>query len=268
MTIARVTQKMEAWNAQLLEIGRARHPGAWVGPEPATTPWMWSPINVLLLRGASTVLVDAGTGILAPWWPFDGFEEDMVGALSWAGLVVDDIELVVVTHLDFDHVGGLVSGSWPDGLEVAFANATVAVPAGAADWARSADPDESLNAGSRIVDYLEREGRLIEVAANGEAAPGVRLRPAPGHRPGHSLVEIDREPSLTHGADVLHHALHAEHPEWDGMGDADRGLGLATRRSLLAELATRGTCCVFSHIPGPEPMRVRRDGRGFRLVSA
>jgi glyoxylase-like metal-dependent hydrolase (beta-lactamase superfamily II) len=259
---------IRAWNAQLLETGRARHPGTWVGPEPETPRWMWSPINVLILRGASTVLVDAGTGILAPWWPFDGFEDDVVSALARVGLAPEEVDLVVVTHLDFDHVGGLVSGSWPDGLELVFANASVAVPAAAAAWARSADPDEPLNAGSRIVEHLRREGRLIEVAASGEAAPGLVLRAAPGHRPGHSLVEIDCEPALIHGGDVLHHALHAEHPEWDGLADADRELGLATRRGLLAELATRGTCCVFSHVPGPRPMRVLRDGDGFRLVSA
>jgi glyoxylase-like metal-dependent hydrolase (beta-lactamase superfamily II) len=256
------------WDIQIVEAGRAQHPGTWVAPEGVMPPWLWSPINVLLLRGTSTVLVDAGTGILAPWWPFDGFDEDTGGALARHDLGPEQVDLVVVTHLDFDHIGGLVAGSWPDGLELAFPNAGVAVPERAVRWARAADPDEPLNAGTRIVRLLEQEGRLVEVRAGDEAAAGVRLLAAPGHRPGHSVVEIGREPVLVHGADSLHHALHAEHPEWDGLADADRAVGLATRRRLLAELAERGTPCVFSHVAGPRPLRVTREGDGFRLVPA
>jgi glyoxylase-like metal-dependent hydrolase (beta-lactamase superfamily II) len=229
---------------------------------------MWSPINVLLLRGATTVLVDAGTGILAPWWPFDGFREDTKGALARHGLAPQEVALVVVTHLDFDHIGGLVGGSWPDGLELAFPNAEVAVPETAVRWARTADPDEPLTAGPRIVQLLEGQRRLVEVPDGEEAAPGVRLLAAPGHRPGHSIVEIGSEPSLVHGADSLHHVLHAEHPEWDGMADADKAVGLATRRRLLEDLAERGTPCVFSHVPGRRPLRVTREADAFRLTPA
>jgi glyoxylase-like metal-dependent hydrolase (beta-lactamase superfamily II) len=260
---------MSSWIVQLVEVGRARHPGAWVGPEDVTPAWMWSPINVLLLRGRSTIMIDAGTGILAPWWPHEGFEDDVVGALARHGLETDQIEIVVVTHLDYDHIGGLVSGSWPEGMELAFPNAIVAMPVEATSWARSTNPEEPLNAGTHIVRFLESESRLVEVSDGEEVVPGVRLRAAPGHRPGHSLVEVTtRDSRLIHGADVLHHVLHAEHPEWDGMADADRELGLATRRRVLAELADERAPCIFSHLAGPRPLTVIRKDAAFRFVAS
>src|SRR5437016_5281258 len=60
------------------------------------------PSNVVLLRGdGRTVLIDAGSGSFAVEWP--GSDADLLGALHAAGAAADEVDLVVVTHLDFDH---------------------------------------------------------------------------------------------------------------------------------------------------------------------
>ena len=63
-------------------------------------------------------------------------------------------------------------------------------------------------------------------------------------------------------ADVLHHTVHAAHPEWDRLGDQDAELALATRRRLLAELAMRAVPVFAAHISASRPLLVETDEGG------
>jgi glyoxylase-like metal-dependent hydrolase (beta-lactamase superfamily II) len=254
------------WQVDVLELGRARHPCSWVSPDPAMGEWMWSPINVVLARSRSeTVLIDAGAGILASWWPHEGFSCDLEAALTRAGATAKEIDRVVLTHLDFDHVGGVLSGSWPDHLDPAFPGTPVVVHAQAAAAARIQDADAPLNAGTTSVRLLEAAGLLVE-ANDADLAPELRLRPAPGHRPGHAIVEIGPPGSeIVFLADVLHHTVHAAHPEWDALADEDVEQALATRRQLLAELAKRAAPTFAAHITAETPLLVETDKDSWRF---
>jgi len=251
------------WAITLLEIGRAEHPGAWVGP--GFPEWMWTPINgVLLRRPGRTILVDTGSGVLSHLWAYDGIVSDVSQALAAAGASPADVDLVVLTHLDDDHVGGLLAGTWPDDVRLAFPNARVLAPAAGL---RAVDAGEGLPIGveerRRLCGFLDGAGVLDEAEAGSEVADGVRLRDAPGHRAGHACVEVGGERPLVHLADTIHHPVHVEHPEWDGPADDDRAVALATRTTLLAEVAGSGARAVASHVAGPGAFAVsaRPDGR-------
>lgn len=213
-------------------------PGALLPARAATAP-----VNALLLRGrGETVLVDAGSGVADVLWPGACHLDE---ALALAGASGADVDLLVLTHLDFDHAGGGLAGSWPDHLEPAFPRAAV----GAADleaW-RPGKLDE-WDVGTRLVAAYEAAGGLEIVADGAEVRPGLRLVSAPGHRPGHCVLLVGEE--LVHGADLVHHEAHIVHPEWDRAYDADPERALATRRLWLARLAATGTPAVFSHLPG------------------
>jgi len=200
------------------------------------------PTNVLVLNGhGSTVLVDAGAGILASWYP--GQSVELTAALNGR-----EPDLVLLTHLDFDHVGGVLAGTWPNDLRPTFSSTRVVVLDEAAHAARDADPDRPWNSGTRSILMLERAGLLREVTDGEEIAAGLTLRSAPGHRSGHAVLRIGD--GMLHLADTIHHALHVEHPDWDGRHDGDRALALRTRIDLLEGAAENGTLCVSSHIRG------------------
>jgi glyoxylase-like metal-dependent hydrolase (beta-lactamase superfamily II) len=257
-------QPTGGWAVALLEIGRARHPGEWVGP--GFPEWMWTPMNSLLLqRPDQTILIDTGSGVLTYLWPFEGIVSDTGTALAAAGVQPAEIDLVVLTHLDDDHIGGLLTGAWPHDVALAFPRARVVVPRAGV---QAVAAGEGLPAGNeerrRLVEIVRGAGVLHEVGPGEEVADGIWLRDAPGHRAGHMCVEIGGERPLIHLADTLHHLAHVEHPEWDGPADDDPALALVTRNALLADLAATGTGAVASHLPGPGTFTISpREGGGF-----
>jgi glyoxylase-like metal-dependent hydrolase (beta-lactamase superfamily II) len=252
VNVVRVTEA-DGWRIELLDVGSATLDAADLGG--STTASVECPINVLLLRRPGrTVLVDAGSGPLVNAWP---------GMVDYLSDVLDvEPDLLIATHLDFDHCGGFVSGVWPDELTPRFSGRQVLVAAEAVESTRSLR--EAEYSSWPVIDALGSAGLLSEYADGDEPAPGLRLRSAPGHQPGHSMLEVGH--SFVFAADVFHHQLHVEHPEWDGQYDADRPLGLQTRHALLREFAERGTTLMMSHIDHAGRIVVAGDGYRWRSL--
>ena len=169
---------------------------------------------------------------------------------------------IVLTHLDFDHAGGVVAGDLEGPLEPAFPGLPVALADERLDWWR-ARTDE--NAGTPVLAALERAGVAVPVADGGEVLPEVVLRLAPGHRAGHACLEIGGADGLVIGADLVHDPAHMPHPEWDGAMDFDAGVALATRLAWFGRLADEGRRVHFSHVDGVGVVARVGDGFGWRL---
>src|SRR4051794_26449224 len=104
-----------SWTVSLLEVGVLPMDPTDMAPEGVLAGPVRAPVNALLLRGhGRTVLVDAGSGPFISTWP--GGTDDLAGQLEAEGAAPD---MIVISHLDFDHFGGLVAEG-PDGLEPAF----------------------------------------------------------------------------------------------------------------------------------------------------
>ena len=266
MTDADAIAQAGQWRVSLVEVGASIHPGEWIGP--GYPEWAWSPINVVVLRNPEqTVLVDAGPGFTTAWWPFDGIHADTEAALASVRVAPADVTLVVVTHLDYDHAGGLLAGTWPDELGLAFPNSRVVIHEDAVAAARAADADAPDNVGTRLVALLDAAERLDAVGDGETIATGVTVRSAPGHRVGHMVVEVAGDDPFVFAADTFHNVEHVAHPEWDTSSDEDGATALATRRRVLAELAESGARTAITHGAGPHAFRVVHDGSGgFRAV--
>ena len=245
------------WRPELIEVSRLlgqaptwrRWGGAAAHRRPTERPSLTGP--------DSTVLVDAGEGILSSWYP--GCERAGLAAAP-NGRTPD---LIALTHLDFDHVGGLLAGEWPgEAFEPVFPSAPVFLLEAGARRARADDPHRAWNSATRAVAVFEQAGLLRELDDGEEFAHGLRLRAAPGHRSGHAVLEAGD--GFLHLADTIHDALHVEHPDWDGCPRprARARPSHTARPAPSEEAAQRGALCVSSHVRGAG--HVVRAGDGFR----
>src|SRR4051794_32100969 len=251
-------QPVAGYQVTLLDLGSLEMDPQEQLQLPASVPGpVQCPVTALLLRRPGTiVLIDAGSGPLDHLWPGAA---QLPQELAAAGVGPGEVTHVVLTHIDFDHSGGVVEGATPDEYRPAFPNARVVlIDERLSDWL-DPQPDWTHD-GIPIVRALHAAGVLDSVPDGGEAARDVILRSAPGHRWGHSIAEIGGR--LVHVADLVHDPEHVAHPEWDSQFDSDPQLALETRRRLLSELADRDVVVVGSHLAGAGV--VERDGDALR----
>ena len=242
-----MTLRHGGWDIDLLHCGGIELPGEALGPDFGETAM--TPVLASLWRGhGRTALVDTGAGVCDALWPGGA---GLPAALDRLGVAPETITDVVLTHLDFDHAGGIVAGTWPEQISPAFPAAAVRVAAFDLDWWWDAE-ERPLRVGPRILRTLRDAGVLETFPDGGEVLPGVRARSAPGHCAGHTALEVaDGDGVLLHLADAIHHRSHVVHPEWDHLYDREPEIALATRTALLAEAEERGAVLLASHIEVP-----------------
>ncbi len=97
-------------------------------------------------------------------------------------------------------------------------------------------------------------------------SPEVRLRPTPGHTPGHVSVVIESEGQRAMiTGDIAHHPCQMAHPEWATSFDCDTQAATATRAKLFAEWADRPILVIGTHYAAPTAGRVKRNRAAFRF---
>jgi glyoxylase-like metal-dependent hydrolase (beta-lactamase superfamily II) len=208
-----------------------------------------------------TVIVDTGIGQGAiPELPIGSFLDNIAAA----GVQPDDVDVVAFTPLHFDHVG------WStDGDSVLFANARHY--AHAIDWAYYYGPDPHDETGPGREDFgaipaPERlaplaDSIVLHEADRTEIVPGVALRLAPGHTPGHCVVEVasngERAVIL---ADAAHNPAQLLSDDWESATDVDPRLAQRTRAALATELADSGALITMTHDAGNRFGRLESAG--------
>jgi glyoxylase-like metal-dependent hydrolase (beta-lactamase superfamily II) len=216
--------------------------------------------NPLLIRGPDAlVLVDTGIGRFASGEGAGLLHE----SLGREGVERGDIDCVVVTHAHPDHLGGLI-----DGDEPVFTRARHLILAAEWEfWTEVGDrvPEPIAVGFQEALVPLRRLGRLDLLEGEAEVVRGVRLIRAPGHTPGHLVVELGDPLEALFLTDAVLHEVGFEHPQWTSAIDVDPPLAAATRRALLERAADEGLLVAGYHL-GRHGF-VERKGGAFRLVA-
>ncbi len=250
----------------------------WIAPDEANRIPLACRAMLVEIEGdgrTERVLFDTGIGVFfAPKLRerFGVVERDhrLLANLGALGLTDADIDVVVLSHLHFDHVGGLLAaheeGEHP---RLLFPHARFVI--GDEAWARAEKPHARDRASfiPELLPLLEASGRTERVKGERSAVldellgeGSYRLHRSSGHTPGLVLAELaSAEGPIVFAADLIPGRPWIHLPITMGY-DRCPELLVDEKRALLEGLVARNGRLFFTHDPEVAMVRVTRDERG------
>ena len=227
--------------------------------------------RALLLESAgSKILFEAGIGAFFPPKVRERFgvmesEHLLLENLHGLGFQAEDVDVIVLSHLHFDHAGGLLQ-PYEEGAppRLAFPEAHYVV--GKEAWERACAPHARDRASfiPELPGLLEATGRLELVEGNTSAVlgPDVKMHYSQGHTPGLMLAEIaSEEGPIVFAGDLIPGRPWVHLPITMGY-DRYPELLIDEKEALLSQLISRSGRLFFTHDHGCAMGRVVRDERG------
>ncbi len=247
---------------------------------------------------ARNILIDCGMGLkwadkYIQMYKIDHARWSLVSELGKVGLKMEDITDVILTHLHFDHAGGLTVRDDPSDphspVRPAFPNAKVWIQR--QNWDLAWSPSEKDQASYLTENYLpyrddshyKSKIEFIETRAtdpSGRTAftgpdsdettllPGISVEVSHGHTLGMQLVRVSDgsgKPggSLIYCADLIPTASHVRIPYIMGY-DCYPMFILAEKKRLLERCVQENTAIFYEHCPTHAATMVIKDPkRGF-----
>jgi glyoxylase-like metal-dependent hydrolase (beta-lactamase superfamily II) len=222
-------------------------------------------LGFLVNTGKQLILVDAGSGT----WYGGGALGRLAGSLRSAGYTPEEVDLVLVTHLHSDHVGGLTT---QDGKRV-FPNAEIYVAKAESDFWLSPeiaakapkDAQPFFQSAQAIAAPYIKAGKWRTFSGSAPIVDGMQLVPLHGHTPGHTGYEFSSKgQKILFWGDTIH-AQHVQlqHPEVTAIFDIDPTAAAATRNQLLPNLAREDVLIAGPHMLFPGVGRLHKEGSGY-----
>jgi len=220
----------------------------------------------LIVRGMRTMIIDAGLGDKndEKFRDIYGVERqrNLDHTLAEAGLSVEDIDIVLASHLHFDHAGGFTVRDASGRIRPRFPRAQYVVRRG--EWEDATHPTVRTRASYLLDNYvpLAEAGVLQLVDDDQTIMPGVRVRRTGGHTMHHQMILIESAGrTAAFVADLMPTTAHA--PDAWIMGfDMYPVDTLAAKRAFAREAIERDMLVFFEHDPAVAAGYIReRDGK-------
>ncbi len=187
----------------------------------------------LVMDGSQHVLID--TGAANSWDPTMGL---LPRALAEAGVDINEIKTVALTHTHDDHGNGLVAADGSD----AFPNLQrLLVPK---------EEIELFDGNERLLRFRRRRSSIADAY---ELSPHITARAAHGHEVGHTAYEVSSsEETLLIWGDIVHvPSIQFARPEITWGADANQDEARATRLKLLRKALSPDFYVAGSHLDFP-----------------
>lgn len=215
-----------------------------------------------------TVVVDTGVGNdrdRPHMPPLDHLTTSFLDDFVAAGFDPSDVDVVVNTHLHTDHVGWntrLTDGTWVP----TFPNARYVMPE--ADYRYFAPDGAGHNDAAAIVfsdSVLPVTDQTELWSEDLRLSESLRLRPAPGHSPGSSVLWLDAGKPAVFVGDLTHCPIQIARPADACAFDVDPRAAASTRKRIFTEAARVRAAVIPAHYPGHGGATIVARGDRFEV---
>jgi glyoxylase-like metal-dependent hydrolase (beta-lactamase superfamily II) len=220
-------------------------------------------ISLVVRTGEHTVLIETGIGTKLPEKQQKIYENEarLLTSLEEAKVAPDEIDIVINTHLHFDHCGG--NTYYKDGKPLpTFPRAKYYVQRG--EWLHAQEQHERDRVSYISDNYnpLVESGQMQLLDGDGEICPGISVRVLPGHTRHHQSVVIQSGgKTACYIGDLIPTAGHLP-PTWVMAYDLFPLECIANRHKFYEEAVPQHWLCVFTHDPWTRWAYLERDAKG------
>jgi glyoxylase-like metal-dependent hydrolase (beta-lactamase superfamily II) len=219
----------------------------------------------LVQSGGQTILIDTGIGGRPVQMPMREPAE-LPTVMQAAGVAPDDVDIVVFSHLHFDHTGWNTVDEG-DTAKPLFANARHLVQQ--VEWDHWTG-GETERAAARYDDSLaplEQAGLIDFVDGEHEVTSELVAIPTPGHTPGHMSFVLQSDGERTYFlGDAAHHPVQLTEPTWSPNADIDPVLSAESRAALFERIERENALIASGHFEYPGLGHAQRDGESLRWL--
>jgi methylmalonyl-CoA epimerase len=226
----------------------------------------------LIVRGARTMIIDAGLGRTGDAAFDDAYgvdhRYDLDRALADARLAPENIDIVLASHLHFDHAGGFTVRDASGRLRPRFPRAQYIVRRG--EWEDATHLHSQNMARYRADNYrpLAEAGVLQLVDDDATIMPGVRVKRTGGPSAHHQVVTIESGGKLAaFAADLIPTTRHVNE-SWIPALDLYPMDTLAAKRAFNEDAVAREVLVFFYHDPSVAAGYIRKEAEHLRVIPA
>jgi glyoxylase-like metal-dependent hydrolase (beta-lactamase superfamily II) len=161
-----------------------------------------SGLNSLLIRtGKQNVLVETGIGnkLAERMIKFYGQPAQLLTNLAAGGIAPEDIDVVINTHLHFDHCGWNTIRNKDGKIVPTFPRAKYYAPEGEWQYARKPSERDAISYIPDNYDPLVQSGQMTLLKGGEEIVPGISVKTFPGHTACMQAVIVNGHPRAETG---------------------------------------------------------------------
>jgi glyoxylase-like metal-dependent hydrolase (beta-lactamase superfamily II) len=217
----------------------------------------------LILKGAQAIVVDTGIGNRLSEVErkiFDHGNGWLIDGLKQLGMEPGDVTHLLLSHLHFDHCGGIVRRHKTGRFEAAFPKARIFLQKGEFEVARNSSNERLRAAYRHAAECLEPVAGMLElIEGNTDLVPGVTAVVTGGHTEQHqaALVHSLGE-GFMHLADIVPTRSHMRGP-WNQAYDLDALRTMEQKGHYLGRAVAEGWWISFAHDASVSAAQIVRE---------
>jgi glyoxylase-like metal-dependent hydrolase (beta-lactamase superfamily II) len=227
--------------------------------------YVQSGLNSLVIRtGEHTVLVETGMGnkLSERMRKFYGQPAQLLNNLSAGGVAPEDIDIVINSHLHFDHCGWNTVCDASGKLVPAFPRAKYYAPEGEWQYARRPSERDAISFIADNYDPLVASGQMTLLKGGEEIVPGISVRTFPGHTASmQAVIVTSGGQTACYISDLIPTTAHID-LTW-GMGfDLYPLQTIGSKKHYYAQSVPEKWLTIFTHDAKTPWAYVEKDGLG------